>query len=137
MIRSLPLLIILPLILACVDTDTPQSTQLTEPLQGTVWQIVYFEDEGVDESDEFENWQLEFTTSGTVHVFFDEDLKATGTWRSVRDDGKDEIRISSLPDIGELGELNEDWYLIEQTETLLKLEDRGENYITKLHLRKN
>jgi len=135
--RSLPFLFILPLILACVDTDSPQSSLMTETLQGARWQIVYFEDEGVDESDEFENWQLEFSSSGNVNVFFNETLRATGTWRTVRDDGKDELWISSMPDIGELEELNEDWYLIEQTETILKLEDRGDDYISKLHLRKN
>lgn len=135
MFRLLPFLLILPLILACADTETPRATQLAETLPNARWQVAYFEDEGVVDTDEFENWQLEFSPSGTISAFFNGTLTATGTWRSVRDDGKEELWIS-LPEIGELEELNEDWYLIEQTDTLLKLEDRGDDYFTKLHLKR-
>lgn len=135
MFRALPFLFILPIILACVETESPQPALMTETLQQARWQIVYFEDDGVDDTDDFENWHLEFSPSGNINAFFNETLVGTGTWRSVRDDGKDELWIS-MPEIGELEELNEDWYLIEQTDTLLKLEDRGDDYITKLHLKR-
>ena len=135
MFRALPLLVFLPLVLACSETEAPQIPLSPETLQDARWKIEYFEDDGVDATDDFENWHLEFSPAGSINAFFNETYVATGTWRSVRDDGKDELWIS-LPKIGELEELNEDWYLIEQTETLLKLEDRGNDYLTKLHLKR-
>jgi hypothetical protein len=118
-----------------METDSPSPIQMSETLQGARWQIEYFEDEGVDDTDDFENWQLEFSADGQINAFFNENLIATGTWRSVRDDGQTELWIA-LPALGELEELNEDWYLTEQTETLLKLEDRGDDYVSKLHLKR-
>lgn len=135
MFRALLLLVILPLVLACSETEAPQIPLSPETFQGARWQIEYFEEDGVDDTEDFENWQLEFSSAGNVNAFYNETLVATGTWRSVRDEGKEELWIS-LPEIGELEELNEDWYLIEQTDTLLKLEDRGDDYISKLHLKR-
>ncbi len=135
MSKFLPLAFLVLLLSSCIGDESP-ATELRESLQGSRWRVDFFEDEGRNETSDFANWELEFAPDGVLRAYFNQGLSASGTWRTVRDDGQEELWLS-LPGFPKLEELNEDWYVVERRDNLIRMEDQDENFIDKLHLRRN
>lgn len=133
--KYLPLGLLFLLLSSCVSDESPAS-ELSESLQGSRWRVDFFEDEGRNETSDYRNWEFEFSSDGVLRAYFNQRLSTSGTWRTVIDDGQEELWLL-LPGFPELEELNEDWYVIERRDNLLRMEDQDENFIDKLHLKRN
>lgn len=120
-------------ITSCKKENNSTSTSvLNSNVQQGSWRITYYNDSGNDETNHYTGYTFQFNSDGTVTA-----TKAgstvTGTWSSGNDDSTLKLILSftAVP----FNELNDDWHVIQQSSTQIKLEDAsggggGTDYLT-------
>jgi hypothetical protein len=83
--------------------------------------ISTFIEDGVDDTDDFNDYTFTFNTDNVVTASFGEE-SSTGFYLIFIDDGRTELRMN-FPDNPQLRELNDDWYYVSQTENSFRFED--------------
>jgi hypothetical protein len=112
---------------------TEQKNTVTTNVQQGNWRITYFNDSGNDETSYFNGYVFQFNTNTTV-VATKTGSTVNGTWNI----GNDDSTVKFILDFGstvKFEDLNDDWHVIEQSATLIKLEDvsggnGGTDYLT-------
>jgi hypothetical protein len=109
---------------ACDDnSNDPQpsgSDPITNVQQGN-WRISLHSDDGTDKTSRFSNYSLTFS-NGTVTARKDA-TTITGTYRKGTDDSKQKFYLEFNPSLSPWNELNEDWEVLESTDSKLRLKD--------------
>lgn len=121
------------------DLAQISQTDLESKLEQNKWVVEYFEDRGKDETSDFTNYTIAFVADGSLVVSAGgEKAQFTGSWMlsGVSDDssssGRKLIMTISGNDI--VRELDEDWKIIELTDSHLKLFDDSIDHTTYLNL---
>lgn len=114
-------------LVACDDNDSePNLIQNEENLvaavENSTWLISLFIEDGENETSDYSDITLRFLDKGTVEVLESGSLIESGTWRTLRDDGRVEFWLD-FSDDNRLAELSDDWYLISVSSTEIQLEE--------------
>jgi len=121
---------LMTLLIACDKEDVLQSTNtsssiLTSALTGVSGFVISeFVEEGVNKTSTFAPFVFVFDTDGLVTAS-SINQTISGTYLVFTDDGKTELSMN-FPGNSEFTELSDDWYLISQNETTIRLEDNGD-----------
>ena len=113
------------------DDDPANSTGVTvagvqNSLQAGTWRITYFWDTDHDETNNFSGYHFTFFTTGSI-MAMNTTEHIQGTWSVGTDDSKVKLNIAftSPPNFAEL---TEDWQVIENTPTRVKLQHISGGY---------
>ena len=113
------------------DDDSNNPSIPNSDLSGN-WKVTYFWDEDEDETYEFNGYTFEFKSDGTFVALLPGGSTQNGTWGERPDDGVTKLDIT-IPGAKPLDELNEDWVILEKTNTSLKLRDDDNTYLEEIH----
>lgn len=118
-IISLPLiaLLIMTIAVSC-DKDDNNNTIGTTMQQGK-WKITLFSESGVNQTSNFTNYEFTFSSGGTVTAT-KAGLDVNGTWSSNNDDSREKLIMTF--GVNPLDELSEDWHVLEESSTKVRLE---------------
>lgn len=128
-------LLIICLLAGCDLTDSNQATEVSTDLnvlptsdpspttstQRVNWEVALLVEDGLDLTRNFEGISISFSTGGLLEAEKN-GQKITGSWKLERDFPSDELYLD-FPQGTVLEELDEDWYVVERTETKLVMED--------------
>jgi len=101
------------------------TSQLNANITGEPWVITEFFDDGDDETDDFDGFIFEFNPDSTLTAIKVSDSTTTvGAWFTFFDDGQTElwIEFNDMSD-SRFEELSEDWYVISQSDDLIRLRE--------------
>lgn len=111
------------------DTTDFTTTEVSETVTSGTWKITYFFDTDKEETDHFNGYSFTFNEDGSVEAT-NGSTTVTGTWSVVNDDDDDDSPSGtefnlffSTPENFE--DLNDDWDILERTDTRIKLEDES------------
>ena len=106
-------------ITSCKKDDT-SSEAVVNSLQDGTWRITEYKDDMVDELYHFAGYSFVFS-NGTVTATKNS-LSVTGTYSEGTDDTYP-VLILNFGTTSPFDELNDDWHILEQTSTKIRLED--------------
>ena len=117
------------------DDNSPSSSSITvlnSTIQQGNWKITNFNDSGNDETNHFTGYAFHFNSNGTVTATNSGSIE-NGTWGSIQDDSK--LKLVLLFGAIPFDDLNDDWHVIQQSSSIIKLEDvsgggSGTDYLT-------
>jgi hypothetical protein len=131
-------LLLIVSIQACKKDDSSSSASITPNLTNDIiqdgkWAVTYFSDKGVDNTNYFSNYLFQFSSSGGITATKNAST-VSGIWQTSVSDSHVHFNLNFYS-TNPFDELNEDWHVIEQSSTLLKLEDisggnGGTKYLT-------
>lgn len=115
------------------DSAPAPAPSADKALEEGTWQVSYFYDKDKDETYHFSGYAFTFKSDGKVSAVKGNAVK-NGTWAyQTTSSNHDELVLNFGP-AEPFEELNDDWHIIEQTATSLKLEDEsGSGGIEKLY----
>jgi hypothetical protein len=116
---------------ASFSTSTSSFTKINLP--SGKWKITYYNDNGTDETADYTGYEFQFNSSGSVSATNGAN-SVTGSWSSGTDDDQLKL-ILDFPTSNSISELNDDWHIVEQSSSKVKLEDisgggGGTDYLT-------
>jgi hypothetical protein len=103
------------------SSNSSSSSNISNIVQQGKWKVTLYKDNGTDETYYFSSHEFLFNSTGTITASLNSN-NSNGTWSSITDDSSLKLVIdfgTSLP----LNKLNNDWHIIEQTSTFIRLED--------------
>jgi major membrane immunogen (membrane-anchored lipoprotein) len=113
------MLLSLFLLIGCSRNDeVPRTSKLLQ--QGT-WKVSLFVDNGTDETHHFSGYVFTFSDSGVINAVKAGAPTVTGSFNTGSDDSQNKmiINFGSAP---QFNELNEDWRIIERSNSRIRLE---------------
>ena len=87
--------------------------------QGT-WKVTLFNDSGNEETQNFAGYNFTFNSNGTIAAVKNAST-VNGTWNTGSDDSQNKL-ILDFGTTVQFSELNEDWVILEQTASKIRLE---------------
>ena len=87
--------------------------------QGT-WKVTLFNNSGNDETQNFAGYNFMFNSNGTIAAVKNAST-VNGTWNTGSDDSQNKL-ILDFGTTVQFSELNEDWVILEQTASKIRLE---------------
>jgi len=110
------------LMTSCEKDDNPNagSTNITNIINKGNWRITLYNDSGTDELYHFTGYTFTFS-NGTITAVRNT-TTVTGTYSTLFDDSKNKFLLnfgSTVP----FDDLNDDWHIIEETSTKIRLQD--------------
>ena len=121
---------------SCKKDDNSASAQATALNAAVVqgkWKVTFFTDNGIDETIHFIGYEFQFNSNGTVTATKG-GITVSGSWISGTDDSAVKLILNfSTPDV--FLDLNDDWHVVQQTNTKITLQDisgggGGTDYLT-------
>lgn len=108
------------------------STDVSNTVTSGTWRITYFWDSDHEETSNYNGFNFTFAT-GTVTIT-DGSTTVNGAWNTSTSDDHTHFTLV-LPTTGIWDDLNDDWHVIERTDTKIRLEDvsgggSGTDYLT-------
>ena len=108
------------------------SSSISTTVQSGKWRITFYEDSGNNETNHFTGYSFQFNSNGTI-VATNGGNSTNGTWSNGNDDSQTKLLLNftSTP----FDELSDDWHVIQQNSSIIKLEDvsgggSGTDYLT-------
>jgi hypothetical protein len=117
-ILSALILCVVCFITACTTT-TPNPSNTT-PAAGT-WKITSFIDDSKDETSDYNGYTFDFDSNGVLKAKKDSQ-NWSGTWQTGVDDSANKLVMAFNSGNSVLSELEEDWRIIEMSDTFIHLE---------------
>jgi len=103
------------------DDNSPSSPgTVTNTVQQGAWRISNFNDNGNNETSHFNGYTFTFFSGGTITAVNGTNT-FNGTWTSQYDDSHDKLLLN-FGSASLFEELNEDWHVLEQNNSLIRLE---------------
>jgi hypothetical protein len=121
-ILALPI-ILLFVFTSCKKDDNSSSittTSVIDNMQQGSWRITLYNDSGIDETYHFTGYSFTFS-NGTVVA-----TKSGNTASGIYSSGNDDNQVKFILDFGAISpfdELNDDWHVIEQSSSIIKMQD--------------
>ena len=107
------------------NSNTPNNSGNSNNPQTVVsgnWRVALFSDSGNDETSDFAGYTFNFGSAGVVTVTRNGNT-VTGTWSLNSGSRKFHINLGPKIDSNPLGELTDDWEIIEVSNTQIRLTD--------------
>lgn len=120
---------------SCKKSSDDNSAGPDPQLGGSKWVVTYFWDKDKEESSNFSGYSFEFKNDGAFVAYAPGGSTVTGTWNTHFDDSKDKLLIV-LAGTKPLDDLNQDWVILEKTDTVMKLKDDNTSHLEEIHLKK-
>jgi len=97
------------------------------------WKVSYYNDSGKDETYKFDGYTFQFN-AGSIITATNGSNTFSGTWSSGYDDSRQKLYLS-FGTVVFFENLNDDWYILEQNSSIIRLEDisggnGGTDYLT-------
>lgn len=110
------------------ESSLAQAQEIGNALVTGLWEVILLIDDGENETAEVANFHFSFNVDGSVIAISTVDSTQTfeGMYSVFFDDGQSELSMS-FPNVGALDDLNDDWYFVEGTTSLLVFEDLSDN----------
>jgi hypothetical protein len=87
------------------------------------WKVTLFTDSGNDETSDFSGYTFTFSSSGTLSAVKN-GITTNGTWNVSGSSNKFNINLGPKVDSNKpVGELTDDWKILSNTETVIRLTD--------------
>ena len=102
-----------------VQTVTPTTASR---MQQRNWRITLFNDNNVDETSHFSGYAITFNSNGSVSAV-KEGLTIYGIWSIGNDDDSQKQLVLNFGETVPFDELSDDWNILEETDTKIRLED--------------
>jgi len=107
---------------ACKKDDHAGSSDITNVVQDGTWKVTKMTDDGTDKTSQFSDYS--FTFSGGVVTASKGGSTVTGTYGHQMDDDHHEFVLSfPNPSVSSFSELSDDWQILEQSSTKIRLQD--------------
>ncbi|HUM52007.1 MAG TPA: hypothetical protein PK431_09335 [Chitinophagales bacterium] len=106
---------------SCTKDKLPSNPTVTEILQQGKWKITLYTDNGTDDLFRYTDYSFTFG-SGTIAAV-NKSSTTNGTFTLSNDDDSGVKFILNFGAVIPFDELNEDWQIIEQTTTKIRLQD--------------
>jgi len=128
----------LSLIVSCStnEDDSPNNAVQIEQLENTAetgtWRVTNLVDSGEDETSDFNGYDFTFSSNGTVTATNDT-TTYNGTWSITNDDDDDDDSdvefnlFFPVPDTDDFEDLNDDWDIVNYSDTVINLIDVDDN----------
>lgn len=107
-------------VLSCKKDDNSGSTNSTNILKQGNWRITLYNDSGKDETSYFSGYT--FTFSNGVVTAVKGSSSVSGTYATKIDDSKNKF-VLNFAATSPFDELNDDWHIVEETSSKIRLED--------------
>lgn len=117
---------------ACHKSNDDNGTQVQNNLPGGKWTVHYYWDKDKDESSNFSGYSFDFQSNGKLVATLPGGSAVSGTWTT----SSTKLTIT-ITGSDELDDLTDDWLIIEQTDTLIKLKDDNNTHLEELHFKKS
>ncbi len=114
------------------DHNGEENTSLSAILGEGIWKVVEYQKGDIDETEDYIDIQMDFNSGGSV-IASNGTSEAEGAWSVTGDSGSDYL-VLDFGTIAPFDEFNEDWEIIEISETKLELRNvsGGDGSISKL-----
>jgi len=103
------------------SSGSSSSTVLNSTIQQGSWRVTSYIDSGNDETSHYTNYAFNFQSGGVVTAA-KSGSTVSGTWSSGNDDSTLKL-VLNFGTTDPFQELNDDWHVVQQTSTMIKLED--------------
>lgn len=125
-------MLIIVLVTSCKKDDKSLSPGATNSIQQGQWKITSYIDSGNNETSHYTGYTFVFASGGVVTAT-NQGSTVNGNWSSGTDDSQLKLYLTftATP----FSELNDDWHIVQQTSSLIQLEDvsggnGGTDYLT-------
>lgn len=119
------ILLILVSFSSCKKDDNSSSNNTATVLNSTItqggWRVTSYIDSGNNETSHYTGYAFTFQSGGVVTAT-KSGSTVNGTWSSGNDDSTLKL-VLNFGTIDPFRELNDDWHVVQQTSTMIKLED--------------
>ena len=102
----------------CDDDVGTGNPTFAEVLTTGTWYVSYFDEEGTIETSDYNGYNFTFFGNSNIEVIKNS-ATSSGTWSTYVDDGYNKIEFTYSDD--DLGDLEEDWIILEFTTTVIRL----------------
>lgn len=116
------------------DDNSPSDTPVVVN-DGGAWRVSYYFDKDEDETSDFAGYQFFFRDNGVLDASRN-GAATSGTWKVIQDDGKQKLVINAGTAAKPLADLTDDWVIVEQSATRIRLEDDNDEHVEELHFEK-
>lgn len=121
------------ILFAGCSKDDNSTSSVTKKIGGTTWFVSYYWDKDKDETYKFQDYTFEFK-SGSVAEALKSGTVQTGTWVYDTSDDSHDHFIINFPVVSPLDDLNDDWHVVQITDSQIELKDEsgsgGTEYLT-------
>lgn len=108
--------------LSCERTATEDAT-ITQVTTSGTWKVSLFSERGNDETSDFAGYTFTFNTDGSLRAVRN-GVTTTGTWSLANSSTQFNIDLGPKSDLNKpLGELTDDWKVLSNTTTEIRLTD--------------
>ncbi|MBK9730081.1 MAG: hypothetical protein IPO83_02135 [Chitinophagaceae bacterium] len=111
-------------LLIVIATTSCKKDDNTAPIknniQDGVWKITLYESNGNDETNHYTDYQFQFASNGTVTASKTGNT-VSGTWSTTTDDSQEKLLLAFT--VSPFDELSNDWHILNQSASLVELED--------------
>ena len=109
---------------ACKKDEDPLSPGNTSStLTSGTWKVSYYYDKDKDETSHYSIYTFEFLNDGDLRIVGTRS-EHTGSWSTYNSDGYSKMNINA-GSTDPLSDLNDDWKIIENSDSKIKLEDQS------------
>ena len=113
------------------DDSTPSGDTVLANNEGS-WRVSYYFDKDKDETNDFAGFTFTFRSNGVLEATRN-DATTSGTWKVIRDDGVQKLVINTGTTAKPLSDLTDDWVIVEETTTRIRLKDDNSEHVEELH----
>ena len=112
------------------DDVIPSDSSVVINNNGT-WRVSYYFDKDKDETSGFAGYQFIFRDNGVLDASHN-GATTSGTWKVVQDDGRQKLVLNTGTTVKPLVDLTDDWVVIEQNSSRIRLQDDNNEHLEEL-----
>lgn len=128
------LALLLSVFSACTNSDDGLIPSNQPPVVNNngAWRVSYYFDKDKDETSNFTGYQFTFRDNGVLEASRN-GATTTGSWKVIQDDGRQKLVINTGTASKPLADLTDDWVVIEQSSSRIRLQDDNDEHLEELH----
>ncbi len=111
------------------DDNLPNSNVTNQLTTSGDWKVSYYWDKDKDETNDFSGYSFLFKDNGVLEALKN-GVVSTGTWQVNSSSNKLIIFMGAT---NPLENLNDDWIIVEKTNSVIKLKDDNTTHLEELH----
>lgn len=125
-------LLVIALLSSCKKDDNSASPSSSTFIQQGQWKITSYIDSGNNETSHYTGYAFTFVSGGVVTAT-KSGSSVSGNWSTGSDDSQSKLYLTFTA--APFNELNDDWHIVQQTSSMIQLEDvsggnGGTDYLT-------